>query len=287
MEQIHTSTIPEKIPTGRRNAAWRALLRTIKGTLSFQNPLRQFVDTFRYNQIKWSAANLRKPSLGKRIGLFFGTRNPLMIIADNFRLNKSEAVRQWELATIRDINLVLTNIGDTPLKEKKKGTFNILKKIRGKIDSLHGYKDCPDMRHERYLLDTYRHILAAPYDKKFENLCPDDLCAFLEQSDIKPSDMYYQNYECILQGKQTALYQTATTMDGSRYLKQADTVMLEKQPGGGYQLSLYDKRLNPESRAQVAALLEPSSRQEKVLPLTTRKSIKNRKKSSKGKGIKL
>ena len=62
------------------------------------------MDAYRFNVIRWSASNLREPTLGKRVRLFLGTRNPLRILRDNFRQNRADLTADWERAVIGRIN---------------------------------------------------------------------------------------------------------------------------------------------------------------------------------------
>ncbi|UVS67140.1 hypothetical protein NXX37_09070 [Parabacteroides distasonis] len=82
-------TPEEAVDMGRRAVGRRALMRTLRDIFSYRNPLLQFMDAYRFNVIRWSASNLREPTLGKRVRLFLGTRNPLRILRDNFRQNRA------------------------------------------------------------------------------------------------------------------------------------------------------------------------------------------------------
>ena len=84
-----TLTPEEAVDMSRRAVGRRALMRTLRDIFSYHNPLRQFMDAYRFNVIRWSASNLREPTLGKRVRLFLGTRNPLRILRDNFRQNRA------------------------------------------------------------------------------------------------------------------------------------------------------------------------------------------------------
>ena len=65
-------TPEEAVDMGRRAVGRRALMRTLRDIFSYRNPLRQFMDAYRFNVIRWSASNLREPTPGKRVRLFLG-----------------------------------------------------------------------------------------------------------------------------------------------------------------------------------------------------------------------
>lgn len=54
------------------------------------------MDTYRFNTIRWSVSNLHEPSWGKRIGLFFRTKNPIAILRDDYRSNRSNLLNKWK-----------------------------------------------------------------------------------------------------------------------------------------------------------------------------------------------
>jgi len=91
-------TPEEAVDMGRRAVGRRALMRTLRDIFSYRNPLRQFMDAYRFNVIRWSASNLKEPTPGKRVRLFLGTRNPLRILRDNFRQNRADLTADWERA---------------------------------------------------------------------------------------------------------------------------------------------------------------------------------------------
>ena len=61
-------TPEEAVDMSRRAVGRRVLMRTLRDIFSYRNPLRQFMDAYRFNVIRWSASNLREPTLGKRVG---------------------------------------------------------------------------------------------------------------------------------------------------------------------------------------------------------------------------
>lgn len=235
MNRIDSPIIPdsrEQIPGSRRAAGRMAFLLTFKNLFTARNPIRKFQDAYRFNIIRWSASNLRTPSWGKRIDLFFRTRNPVSILRDDYRMSRSRLLNNWEMAAINDINRTLTGIGRTPLQSKDREIVKALSGIEKKIRRLEGYEGCPDMQHESMLLATYRYILSSPFDRKFGTLAPDDICGMLGQNGLSESDLPYQNYEGILQGREAAMYELATRQDGRRYLAPADHVRLNLLPEG-------------------------------------------------------
>ena len=161
---------------GRRAVGRRALMRTLRDIFSYRNPLRQFMDAYRFNVIRWSASNLREPTLGKRVRLFLGTRNPLRILRDNFRQNRADLTADWERAVIGRINLSLEELGSIPLHSRSRDLAKRLDRVGRMINRMTGYEHCPSLLTERLLLSTYRYIFMAPHDRRFGALCPDGIC---------------------------------------------------------------------------------------------------------------
>lgn len=228
MELINNTFIPEKeIPLSRRDARRKAFLQTFRNLFTNRNPFRRFMDTYRFNTIRWSASNLHDPSWGKRIVLFFQTRNPVALLRDDYRNNRSSLLNKWETSGLNRIQMELGRIGRTPLQDKDRNIYKNLNGIEKKIKQLQGYQGCPDMSHEKQLLATYRYILSSPFDRKFGKLPPDEICEMLRQNGLSGSNLPFQNYEGILQGRETVLYELATRKNGEKYLKPADQVRLD------------------------------------------------------------
>lgn len=141
MELINNTFIPEnEIPRSRRNAGRKAFLQTFRNLFTNRNPFRRFMDTYRFNTIRWSASNLHEPSWGKRIALFFQTRNPVALLRDDYRHNRSNLLNKWETSNLNRIQMELIRIGRTPLQEKDRITFKSLSGIEKKIKQLQGYE---------------------------------------------------------------------------------------------------------------------------------------------------
>lgn len=95
-----------------------------------------------------------------------------------------------------------------------------------------GYEHCPSLLTERLLLSTYRYIFMAPHDRRFSALCPDGICGMLRQNGVPPESLYYQNYESLLQGRETVIYEFASGGKGQQYLRPLEHVRLDAGPGG-------------------------------------------------------
>ena len=228
MELINNTFIPEKeIPLSRRDARRKAFLQTFRNLFTNRNPFRRFMDAYRFNTIRWCASNLHNPSWGKRIVLFFQTRNPVALLRDDYRNNRSSLLNKWETSGLNRLQMELARIGRTPLQDKDRNIYKNLNGIEKKIKQLQGYQGCPDMSHEKQLLATYRYILSSPFDRKFGKLPPDEICEMLRQNGLSGSNLPFQNYEGILQGRETVLYELATRKNGEKYLKPADQVRLD------------------------------------------------------------
>lgn len=275
------SATTDNIPGSRRAAGRIAFFKTFKDLFTARNPIRRFQDAYRFNVIRWSASNLRTPSLGKRADLLFRTKNPLSILRDDYRLNRNHLVNKWEIATINAVNMGLVGIGRVPLHAKGRGIFKTLNAIEKKIKGLEGYEGCPDMKHERMLLATYRYILSSPFERNFSRLSPDDICGMLLQNGLSAPNLPYQNYEGILQGRETAMYELATRQDGSRYLCPADHVKLNLTPEGASMelVSRFPQRETPA----LSGTPEMIQASEKIQRNSVTKEPKKQQRSRKGK----
>lgn len=227
-----TLTPEEAVDMSRRAVGRRALMRTLRDIFSYHNPLRQFMDAYRFNVIRWSASNLREPTLGKRVRLFLGTRNPLRILRDNFRQNRADLTADWERAVIGRINLSLEELGSIPLHSRPRDLAKRLDRVGRMINRMTGYEHCPSLLTEKLLLSTYRYIFMAPHDRRFSALCPDGICGMLRQNGVPPESLYYQNYESLLQGRETVIYEFASGGKGQQYLRPLEHVRLDTGPGG-------------------------------------------------------
>lgn len=287
MELINNTFIPEKeIPRSRRDAGRKAFLQTFRNLFTNRNPFRRFMDTYRFNTIRWSASNLHEPSWGKRIGLFFRTRNPVALLRDEYRNNRSNLLNKWETSNLNRIQMELIRIGRTPLLDKDRNTFKSLSGIEKKIKQLQGYEGCPDMSHEKQLLATYRYILSSPFDRKFGGLPPDEICGMLRQNGLSEPNHPYQNYEGILQGRETVLYELANRKDGEKYLKPADQVKLNAGMTG-FSMDLISRFPNKEiSVPNLAEGIQVSEKKEKLsMPKEAKKKV--RKEKTKAKSVKI
>ena len=222
----------EAVDMSRHTVGRRALMRTLREIFSYRNPLRQFMDSYRFNVIRWSASNLREPTPGKRIRLFLGTRNPLRILRDNFRQNRADLTADWERAVIGRINLSLEELGSIPLHSRPRDLAKRLDRVGRMINRMTGYEHCPSLLTERLLLSTYRYIFMAPHDRRFGALCPDGICGMLRQNGVPPESLYYQNYESLLQGRETVIYEFTSNGKGQQYLRPLEHVRLDAGPGG-------------------------------------------------------
>ena len=227
-----TLTPEEAVDMSRRAVGRRALMRTLRDIFSYHNPLRQFMDAYRFNVIRWSASNLREPTLGKRVRLFLGTRNPLRILRDNFRQNRADLTADWERAVIGRINLSLEELGSIPLHSRPRDLAKRLDRVGRMINRMTGYEHCPSLLTEKLLLSTYRYIFMAPHDRRFGALCPDGICGMLRQNGVPPESLYYQNYESLLQGRETVIYEFTSGGKGLQYLRPLEHVRLDAGPGG-------------------------------------------------------
>lgn len=232
METTESFTPEELLDAGRHAIDRKALQKTIKDIFSYRNPLRQFMEGYRFNVIRWSATNLRKPSLWKRAGLLFNTKGLLGILRDNFRQNRTDLLARWERSVIGDINRSLIRLGSIPLSSKPRDLSRQLKDISRKIYRMTTYDRCPSLLQESLLLSTYRYIFASPHERKFGNLCPDEICGMLRQNGVPQESLCYQNYESILAGRETVLYEFTSDGKATLYLKPMDRVRLEMTSKG-------------------------------------------------------
>mgnify|MGYP000261333702 FL=1 len=232
METTESFTPEELLDAGRRTIDRKALQKTIRDIFSYRNPLRQFMEGYRFNVIRWSATNLRKPSLWKRVSLFFNTKGIPGILRENFRQNRADLLARWERSVISDINRSLIRLGSIPLSSKPRDLSRQLKDISRKIYRMTTYDRCPSLLQESLLLSTYEYIFASPHDRKFGNLCPDEICGMLRQNGVPQESLCYQNYESILAGRETVLYEFTSDGKATLYLKPMDHVRLEMTSKG-------------------------------------------------------
>lgn len=287
MELINNAFIPEnEIPRSRRDAGRKAFLQTFRNLFTNRNPFRKFMDTYRFNTIRWSASNLHEPSWGKRVGLFFQTRNPLALLRDEYRANRNDLLNKWEVSNLNRIQTELIRIGRTPVQDKDRNTFKSLNGIEKKIRQLQGYEGCPDMSHEKQLLATYRYILSSPFDRKFGGLPPDEICGMLCQNGLSESNHPYQNYEGILQGRETVLYELANKKNGEKYLRPADQVKLDAGTQG---ISMDLISRFPTRETSVPNLTEgiQASEKKEKLPVPKEPKKRVRKEKTKARSVKI
>lgn len=232
METTDSFTPEELLDAGRRTIERKALQKTIRDMFSYRNPLRQFMEGYRFNVIRWRAANLKEPSIWKRAGLFFNTRGLPGILRDNFRQNRADLLARWERNVINDINRSLIRLGGIPLSSKPRDLSRQLKDISRKIYRMTTYDRCPSLLQESLLLSTYEYIFASPHERKFGNLCPDEICGMLRQNGVPQESLCYQNYGSILAGRETVLYEFTSDGKATLYLKPMDHVRLEMTSKG-------------------------------------------------------
>lgn len=232
METTDSFTPEELLDAGRRTIERKALQKTIRDMFSYRNPLRQFMEGYRFNVIRWRAANLKEPSIWKRAALFFNTRGLPGILRDNFRQNRADLLTRWERNVINDINRSLIRLGGIPLSSKPRDLSRQLKDISRKIYRMTTYDRCPSLLQESLLLSTYEYIFASPHERKFGNLCPDEICGMLRQNGVPQESLCYQDYESILAGRETVLYEFTSDGKATLYLKPMDHVRLEMTSKG-------------------------------------------------------
>lgn len=232
METTDSFTPEDLIDAGRRTIDRKALQKTIRDMFSYRNPLRQFMEGYRFNVIRWRAANLKEPSIWKRAGLFFNTRGLPGILRDNFRQNRADLLARWERNVINDINRSLIRLGGIPLSSKPRDLSRQLKDISRKIYRMTTYDRCPSLLQESLLLSTYEYIFASPHERKFGNLCPDEICGMLRQNGVPQESLCYQDYGSILAGRETVLYEFTSDGKATLYLKPMDHVRLEMTSKG-------------------------------------------------------
>jgi len=287
MELINNTFIPEnEIPRSRRDAGRKAFVQTFRNLFTNRNSFSRFMDAYRFNTIRWSASNLHEPSWGKRIGLFLRTRNPVALLRDEYLNNRSSLLNKWEVSNLNRIQTELIRIGRMPLQDRDRNTFKSLSSIAKKIKQLQGYEGCPDMSHEKQLLATYRYILSSPFDRKFGGLPPDEICGMLRQNGLSESNLPYQNYEGILQGRETVTYELAARKNGEKYLQPADRVKLDAGMTG-FSMDLISRF--PARETSVPNLTESIQASEKKEKLSVPKEPKKRvrKENSKTKSVKI
>lgn len=120
---------------------------------------------------------------------------------DNYR----EHLECWERGRVTDIVCALNKLGRTPLGKAGNHAFRVIRSIERMIDNL-AYPGGPDLTHEQIRASTYNYIFAAPYDRRFAALTPEELCYRLRESGVSEMDLQAQSYEQILSGQPASLY---------------------------------------------------------------------------------
>lgn len=154
------------------------------------------------------------------------------LVCENFRQNRADLLARWERGVIGDINRSLIRLGSIPLSSKPRDLSRQLKDISRKIYRMTTYDRCPSLLQESLLLSTYEYIFASPHDRKFGKLCPDEICGMLLRNGVPQESLCYQNYESILAGRETVLYEFTSDGKATLYLKPMDHVRLEMTSKG-------------------------------------------------------
>ena len=96
---------------------------------------------------------------------------------DNYR----DQLERWERGRVTDIVCALDKLGRTPLGKAGNHAFRVIRSIERMIDNL-AYPGGPDLVHEQVRASTYNYIFAAPYDRRFAALTPEELCYRLREA---------------------------------------------------------------------------------------------------------
>lgn len=131
---------------------------------------------------------------------------------DNYR----DHLECWERGRVTDIVCALNKLGRTPLGRAGNHAFRVIRSIERMIDNL-AYPDGPDLAHEQARASTYNYIFAAPYDRRFAALTPEELCYRLREAGVSEMDMQAQSYEQILSGRPASLYRLVPLNEGKGY----------------------------------------------------------------------
>ena len=82
----------------------------------------------------------------------------------------------------------------------------------------------------------------------------------LRQNGVPPESLYYQNYESLLQGRDTVIYEFTSDGKGQQYLRPLEHVRLDAGPGG------YD--MLPARRPDSPKVTSVSQGAEEAVPLS-------------------
>ena len=144
----------------------------------------------------------------------------------------------------------------------------------------------PRYEPRKQLLATYRYILSSPFDRKFGGLPPDEICGMFRQNGLSESNLPYQNYEGILQGRETVMYELAARKNGEKYLQPADLVKLGAGMTG-FSMDLISRFPAKETSVpNLAEGIQASEKKEKLsVPKEPKKKV--RKGKTKAKSVKI
>lgn len=280
METVRNLDMTPPAPSGRTDAFLKAVRHTLWDFLTGKNSFRSFQDRYRFNIIRWSASHFRTPSLMERAILLLRTENPLKMAYEDFQRKYAHLLGRWEMEAVRKVNLTLIELGRTPFYPHKRNIDRMLDDVYKGIKKLQGYKGCPDMENERLLLATYRYMFAAPSDRRYGTLCPDELCGMLEQHGVDRRELCRQNYGGLFRDGTTALYETETDGNGNRYLRPSGHIRLERSPTG-WSMHIPQNTIQREKEPAVSlADMEPSKKVERVSRPSKKKKTGQRKTGS-------
>ena len=157
---------------------------------------------------------------------------------DNYR----DQLERWERGRVTDIVCALDKLGRTPLGKAGNHAFRVIRSIERMIDNL-AYPGGPDLVHEQVRASTYNYIFAAPYDRRFAALTPEELCYRLREAGVSEMDLQAQSYEQILCGRPASLYRLAPLSGGKGYaFRPICTCSLSVGPDGTFPLQTDSSR---------------------------------------------
>lgn len=231
------AVIPQSTRMEAENRAW---FQTLGELFSRDyNPLALLRRHHELQKSKWQATHGHKPSFSESFMLLVRGSNPLQLLRQHYLDNLRDHVERWERKSVAEIDNVLEKIGHTPLKAGRTQTFRILRSIERMIDNL-SYPGGPDLKQEQIRTSTYNYIFAAPFERRFANLTPQDLCCRLKEAGVSETELQVQPYENILSGQPSATCRIVPLGGGKAYaLRPVQPFSLIASPDGTCSLQLH------------------------------------------------
>lgn len=274
------SVIPQRTRMEVENLAWFQTLREIFSR--DYNPLALIRRHHELQKSRWRAQHGSKPSSSESFMLVLRGSNPLQLLRQHYLDNLHDHMDKWERQSVRDINNELERLGRTPLKAGRSQTFRMLRSLERMIDNL-SYPGGPDLKQEQVKVSTYNYIFAAPYDRRFANLTPEELCRRLEEAGVSETELQVQPYENILSGQSSATCRIVPISGGKAYaLRPVQPFTLIASPDGTFPLQIHPGQKKGQPLQERKYAVPPPQKTQTKQAVRQNNTVKPGKKTGRG-----